>query len=66
MRPMIDLLIRICVEDESGATAVEYSLIAVFVSIAAILAMQALGAELSTLFRDVASVLDYGLEHAGL
>ena len=66
MRPMIDLLKRICVEDESGATAVEYSLIAVFVSIAAMLAMQALGGELAELFRDISSVLDYGLKHAGL
>jgi pilus assembly protein Flp/PilA len=66
MRPMIDLFIRICAEDESGATAVEYSLIAVFVSIAAILAMQALGGELAELFEDISSVLEYGLEHAGL
>lgn len=63
---MFDLFIRRCVEDEAGATAVEYSLIAVFVSIAAILAMQALGGELAELFRDISSVLDYGLKHAGL
>jgi len=63
---MFDLFIRGCVDDEAGATAVEYGLIAVFVSIAAVLAMQALGGELGELFRDISSVLDYGLKHAGL
>ena len=62
---MLDL-VKMSISDESGATAVEYSLIAVFVSIAAIVAMKALGVELLTLFTDVSSVLDIGLSQAGL
>ena len=64
-RPVIGLLERLAF-DESGATAVEYSLIAVFVSIAAITGMKALGLELVTLFTDISSVLDYGLAKVGL
>jgi pilus assembly protein Flp/PilA len=36
--------------DESGATAIEYGLIAALVSVAAIAAMQALGGSLNTVF----------------
>ncbi|QZH74982.1 MAG: Flp family type IVb pilin [Erythrobacter sp.] len=39
--------------DESGATAIEYGLIATLVSIAAIVAMQDLGDEISTTFETV-------------
>lgn len=63
---MLDTITRTFVTDESGATAVEYSLIAVFVSISAIIAMKALGVELAQLFTDVSSVLDIGLKAAGL
>ena len=63
---MFDLIKMTFIRDESGATAVEYSLIAVFVSISAIIAMKALGAELATLFTDISSVLEYGLKAAGL
>ncbi len=44
--------------DESGATAIEYGLIAALVSIAAIAAMGALGNSLSGMFNTVASELD--------
>ncbi len=44
--------------DESGATAIEYGLIAALVSIAAIGAMGALGNSLGDLFNTVASELD--------
>ena len=63
---MLDQIKRTFVTDESGATAVEYSLIAVFVSISAIIAMKALGVELAQLFTDVSSVLEIGLKAAGL
>lgn len=66
MLEMLDLILMLLVEDETGATAVEYSLIAVFVSISAIVAMKALGVELVELFTDISSVLDWGLTKAGL
>jgi pilus assembly protein Flp/PilA len=40
-------------KDESGATAIEYGLIAALISVAAIGAMSALGTQLSTLFDTV-------------
>ncbi len=43
--------------DESGATAIEYGLIAALISIAAIGAMTTLGTKLSTTFSSVASSL---------
>ena len=45
------------VRDESGATAIEYGLIAALVSVAAIVALQALGGSLSTIFGVVSSNL---------
>jgi len=44
--------------DESGATAIEYGLIAALVSIASIVAMGAMGNELGEMFNTVASELD--------
>jgi pilus assembly protein Flp/PilA len=44
-------------KDESGATAIEYGLIAALVSIAAIAAMTQVGTKLSTTFSTVASNL---------
>lgn len=38
------------VKDESGATMIEYGLIAALVSVAAIVALQALGGSLSDIF----------------
>ena len=46
------------VRDESGATAIEYGLIAALVSVAAIGAMSALGNSLENMFNYVASQLD--------
>jgi pilus assembly protein Flp/PilA len=43
--------------DESGATAIEYGLIAALVSVAAIGGMNALGTGLTDLFTDVAGKL---------
>ncbi len=45
-------------KDEKGATAIEYGLIAALVSIAAILAMQALGTSLTNMFTSVSGKLD--------
>lgn len=44
-------------KDESGATAIEYGLIAALVSVAAIGALTAMGDSLSTMFSTVATAL---------
>lgn len=46
------------VKDETGATAIEYSLIAALVSVASILALEALGGSLSGIFGVVSNKLD--------
>lgn len=43
--------------DESGATAIEYGLIAALVSVAAIGALTAMGTSLETMFNRVSSAL---------
>ena len=45
-------------KDEQGATAIEYGLIAALISIAAILAMGALGDSLSGMFDTISGELD--------
>jgi pilus assembly protein Flp/PilA len=50
--------------DESGATAIEYGLIAALVSVAAIGAMTSLGDSLDGMFSEVASQLDNALPTA--
>jgi pilus assembly protein Flp/PilA len=44
-------------KDESGATAIEYGLLAALIAIAAIAAMTAVGTKLSTTFSTVSSSL---------
>jgi pilus assembly protein Flp/PilA len=44
--------------DESGATAIEYGLIAALVSVAAITALTAMGGSLNTMFSTVSTSLD--------
>lgn len=51
-------LIRNYFNDESGATAIEYGLIAALVSVAAIVALTALGTELSDIFDTVKTTLE--------
>lgn len=45
-------------QDESGATAIEYGLIAALVSVAAITALQSLGSSLDGVFTHVSSKID--------
>jgi pilus assembly protein Flp/PilA len=45
------------VTDESGATAIEYGLIAAGISVAIILAVQTLGTNLNTVFTSVSNAL---------
>ena len=51
--------------DESGATAIEYGLIAALVSVAAIVALTALGTSLKTIFNIVAVSLGDAAVSAG-
>jgi len=45
------------INDESGATAIEYGLIAALVSVAAITALTAMGGSLTTMFTAVSTAL---------
>ena len=54
-------LFKNLMSDESGATAIEYGLIAALVSIAAILALTALGTSLNTAFGTVSNEIDNAL-----
>jgi len=49
--------IKAFLKDESGATMIEYGLVAALVSVAAILALKALGSELQVIFNTVSSYL---------
>ena len=49
--------LRRFLNEESGATAIEYGLIAALVSVAAIGALTTLGGSLNTLFSNVSSTL---------
>ena len=49
--------IRRFLKDESGATAIEYGLIAALIAVAAIAAFQLVGTNLSTIFNSVATQL---------
>lgn len=51
--------------DESGATAIEYGLIAALVSVAAIGALQTMGSSLNTMFTFVSSKLENAVSSAG-
>ena len=44
-------------KDESGATLIEYGLVAALVSVAAIIALQLLGSQLQIIFNTVSSYL---------
>ncbi|WP_427969662.1 Flp family type IVb pilin [Altererythrobacter sp.] len=51
-------LLSALLRDESGATAIEYALIAVLIAIAAIAGFQSLGNELLTTFSSVSSKMN--------
>ena len=53
-------LISRFVADESGATAIEYGLIAALISVAIILAITSLGTTLSAVFTNITSQLSNG------
>ncbi len=51
--------------DESGATAIEYGLIAALVSMAAIASMRGLGESLSNMFTSVSGEISAAVNQAG-
>ncbi len=51
--------------DESGATAIEYGLIAALVSVAAIAALTAMGTSLETMFTRVSNELEGAVNGSG-
>ena len=59
MRKLLDLLAKIpdFLANESGATAIEYGLLAALIAVAAIVAMSAVGTQLSSTFSSVSSTL---------
>ena len=51
-------MIRKFLNDESGATAIEYGLIAALVAVACIVALEAMGTSLSGMFTGIKGKLD--------
>lgn len=49
--------LKMVLRDESGATAIEYGLIAALVSVAAVIALQTMGTTLETMFTFVSDTL---------
>jgi len=49
--------VKAFLKDESGATMIEYGLVAALVSVAAIIALQILGSQLQIIFNTVSSYL---------
>lgn len=56
---------RSLIADESGATAIEYGLIAALVSVAAIAALTAMGTSLKSIFETVCSKLSTAVTSGG-
>ena len=52
-------------KDESGATAIEYGLIAALVSVAAVAALGNLGQSLSTMFTSISTTLNNAVSGGG-
>ena len=57
--------IKTLLKDESGATAIEYGLIAALVSVAAITALTTMGSSLRTMFTTVSNSLTDAVNNAG-
>ena len=57
--------IRQLLGDESGATAIEYGLIAALVSVAAVVALGNLGQSLSTIFTSIGTTLNNAVSGSG-
>ena len=57
--------LRKLLTNKSGATAIEYGLIAALVSVAAVVALQSLGSSLDAMFTTVSNELDTAVSAAG-
>jgi pilus assembly protein Flp/PilA len=57
--------LKTLVQDEAGATAVEYGLIASLISIAAIAGFEAMGASFSSMFETVSSEIKIAVQQSG-
>jgi len=51
-------IVKNLIKDESGATAIEYGLIAALVSVAAVVALENMGTSLENMFTTVSGKLD--------
>jgi pilus assembly protein Flp/PilA len=58
MEPIMTNLLKRFLKDESGATAIEYGLIAAGISVAIIAVVQGLGSKLSSTFTSVKNALN--------
>jgi len=58
-------ILRKVLRDESGATAIEYGLIAALVSVAAIGALTTMGESLDTMFERVSTILSGAVAEGG-
>lgn len=58
-------LMKKFIQDESGATAVEYGLIAGLIAVAIIAALTALGGDISNLFNEISAKIKDAGEKAG-
>ncbi|MGE0747753.1 MAG: Flp family type IVb pilin [Rhodospirillales bacterium] len=47
--------LKLLIEDESGATAIEYGLVAALISVAAVAALDQMGSSLRTAFQSVSA-----------
>lgn len=45
-------------QNRSGSTAIEYSLIALFIAVAIVAAVRTLGGDISTVFEDISAAFD--------
>ena len=57
--------VKAFLKDESGATMIEYGLVAALVSVAAIIALQILGGQLQIIFNTVSSYLSTAANSSG-
>ncbi len=58
-------LFKNLIRDESGATAIEYGLIAALVSVAAVVALENMGTSLENMFTTVSGKLDTAVGAGG-
>jgi pilus assembly protein Flp/PilA len=57
MEPTMTILVKRFVQDETGATAIEYGLVAAGISVAIIAVVQSLGSKLNSTFVAIHSTL---------